>query len=52
MPTYTCTRNDNYEVSLTIGKIYIPIKVDTYLLLIMDDTNEEYWFPVSCFTIS
>lgn len=48
-----CTRNDGYEVSLEIGKVYVTIpdaKAGKYARIrVVDDEGEDYLYPTEYF---
>ena len=49
----TCLRNDGYEVSLEIGKVYVVIPDRNAAkfgrVRIVDESNEDYLFPIDYF---
>lgn len=46
-----CISNENYPVSLTIGKFYVVVedKMANGRIRIIDNTDESYLYPASMF---
>ena len=48
-----CIANGGNEVSLTLRRVYKVIPDDgaaaRKMIRLVDDTDEAYWFPASCF---
>jgi hypothetical protein len=47
-----CINNKNYPLSLYLNKEYEVVRVEEFFYVILDETLEEYLYPIELFEIS
>jgi hypothetical protein len=47
-----CINNKNYPVSLSLNKEYEVVRIEEFFYVILDETLEEYLYPIDFFEIS
>jgi hypothetical protein len=47
-----CINNKNYPISLSLNKEYEVVRTEEFFYVILDETLEEYLYPIELFEIS